>query len=125
MLSPNGELLPLGGANGYMAFNTTTVVDALNLKNSRIRYFKSDPNKILHIDQYEFCADELAGATIFRARYCRATIFVTDVFVQRVRRCALNGFIFKKVWPLPYGANYRKLYNEQKRSAAMVIDHRG
>lgn len=98
LLEGRGELLPLLSSDGeYYAFNVLRLVDALDEDGSTIERF--DDGRIMHIDNYEFFADRLAGETIFKlAPAPDAYEFVTDVFVDRVRERKLTGFLFQNIW---------------------------
>lgn len=108
MLEPNGELLPVRSSVGvqYYFYNITTVVDALDVENSDCFWF-NEPVKAGGVDYFSFHAERLDGLSIFRIYECPVVTLVTGEFVQRVRDAGLNGFDFRKVWPLPLGVNWR------------------
>ena len=45
---------------------------------------------------------------------------VTHLFVERVQQAGLNGFDFRKVWPLPAGTDWRMEYAKQRRKRSKV-----
>ena len=99
ILEANGELLPLvyEGKDDlqYVAFNTTTVIDALDEANSEVERFRN--GKIMVIDKYEFDAEKLKGATIFRIPQ-QLRVYVTDEFMRRVEEAGLTGFGCVPLW---------------------------
>jgi len=127
-LEPNGEILPLISSVGsYFAYNITTVADVLDLKRSNIIWDDDTKEDLLvHfkgrtyytvtlIRRYEFIAERLDGLTIFRIPEERSDAYVTEPFVARARECGLQGMNFIKVWPLPPGADWRKLMEQKVR----------
>ena len=128
-LEPNGEILPLISSVGsYFAYNITTVADVLDLDGSDILWPKgTEEDRLVHfkkpdgvhtyytvtaIRRYEFIAKRLGDLSIFRIPEDTADVYVTGPFVARAREAGLQGMNFIKVWPLPTGANWKKL-NEQ------------
>jgi hypothetical protein len=118
MLEPNGELLPLRSTVGvpYYFYNITTVVDALDAGGSDCFWFE-EPIKAGQIDYFSFRRDKLKNLSIFRIYEYPVATLVTSEFVQRVRDAGLNGFDFRKVWPLPLGVNWR---TEQKTEISVA-----
>lgn len=109
MLLPNGELLPLVTRCGeYCAFNTTTVEDILDHERSQIRWMDERHVVAFAINRFEFIETKLSGLSIFRIVELPTSVFVTNVFVDRVQERGLGGFHFLKVWPLPKGSNWRQ-----------------
>jgi hypothetical protein len=100
LLEPNGEILPLICEFGdYYAFNTTTVVDALDEEHSELKRFKD--GGIMRILRYEFYPEKLQGLSIFKLSQLPGGDYVTDTFVQRVQEAGLVGFDFseaQRVW---------------------------
>ncbi len=62
----------------------------------------------------------LVGLSIFHLRELPGRIFVTEVFVERVREHGLNGFEFIKAWPMPEGTNY---HDEHLKSLKQSKSH--
>jgi hypothetical protein len=101
-LEPNGELLPLVSPVGeYYAYNITTVVDLLDHERSDIDWYSGPHDIALHIRRYECIPEKLTGLSIFRLVEKPAYTFVHQVFVDRVREHGLQGFHFKRLWPVP------------------------
>lgn len=113
LLKNNGELLPLDSQDGqYYLFNITKVVDVLDIENSKCEFWCDPPTTAIDIESYSFYGDKLNDLSIFRIYDNPMEVFVTDEFVKTVQRNGLNGFSFKKVWPLPEGTDWR-IYNKE------------
>lgn len=98
MLRAHGELLPLQLDQGeFYAFNTTAVLDALDMERSELRRFASS-GRLMNIERYAFIPAELAKAPIFRLSVRRQDELVTDSFVQRVHAAGLSGFDTRTLW---------------------------
>lgn len=94
-----GELLPLACDDAdLVAWNVTTVVDALDHERSKIARFTS--GRIMSIKQHFFRPDVVEGLTAFRIPEVRTSIFVGPAFAERVRAAGLTGTRFKEVWPV-------------------------
>lgn len=114
-LLPNGELLPLKTDIGqYYFFNITKVVDALDIKNSSCEFWCNPPTTAIDIEYFEFKKNAIIGLSIFRIYEEPFYTLVTDQFVEKVTENGLNGFDFKKIWPLPKGSNWRAYDKEMK-----------
>ncbi|WP_246671063.1 MULTISPECIES: DUF1629 domain-containing protein [unclassified Mesorhizobium] len=94
-LLPHGQLIPLRGEEVWL-FNVTTVIDALDEERSGIVYF--DDGAILAIERYEFDADKIGTAEIFKLPMRASPVFVNDAFVNRVRDAGLRTVSFKPRW---------------------------
>lgn len=107
LLDKNGELLPLKCKEGtYFVYNVTCVLDALDRERSTFEksMFEEDQDVSL-VEKYVFIPERLSGAVIFKLlwnyqgrRLTEPGVFVTDVFVERVKLAKLVGFEFEKVW---------------------------
>lgn len=125
-LEPNGEGLPLESERGeFYYYNVTTVVDALDLRKSKINFWPDWPMTAQSIDRFEFRPDKLKGLSIFRIVDWPMPVLVTREFVNRVHDAGLNGFRFRQVWPLPPGANWRMLDRDSpaRRDAKALSKH--
>jgi hypothetical protein len=81
----------------YFAFNTTTIIDALDEDHSQLKRFVD--GGIMWIDKYEFFPKKLASAAIFKVpQLVRSLVYVTDDFVKRVNKAKLTGFVFVQLW---------------------------
>ncbi|TPM25280.1 hypothetical protein FJ955_23860 [Mesorhizobium sp. B2-2-2] len=94
-LLPYGQLIPLRGEEVWL-FNATTVIDALDEERSGIVYF--DDGAILAIERYEFDADKIGTAEIFKLPMRASPVFVNDTFVNRVHDAGLRAVSFKPTW---------------------------
>jgi hypothetical protein len=113
LLEPNGEILPLASPLGaYYHFNVTKVADVLDLKRSEIRW-NIEPITASTIERYEFDPRQLEGLTIFVLPESPVA-YVTENFVERVKKHGLRGFRFIKVWPLPPGIHWLQLAKAEK-----------
>lgn len=90
-----GQLLPLGGEY-VLLFNVTCVLDALDEQKSKIVRF--DNGDILTVAKYEFVRSVIAENEIFKLPRRSSPVFVTDGFVEQVRRAGLRGVSFELVW---------------------------
>lgn len=96
-LTDNGELLPLKCSPEYFAFNTTTLLDALDEPRSSIARFAS--GKVMMVNQFSFRPDIVRTGIVFKLpQLPRSRVFVTDPFVQRAKEAGLRGFGFTPVW---------------------------
>jgi len=97
LLRSRGELYPLICDEGdYYAFNVTNVVDALDLEDSEIKYFRD--GRIMRILHHKFRTEKLIGQHIFKIPQTPLMdVFVTQDFVSRVENANLLGFKFLPV----------------------------
>ena len=84
-LEPNGELLPLATPLGsYFAYNLTTIVKALDVRRSQIKWIDK-PITAFEVERYEINATRIDGHSIFHIPETAAEVYVTEVFVRRRR----------------------------------------
>lgn len=95
VLAAYGQLLPVKGEEVWL-FNTTMVLDALDLEQSKIAYF--DNGDILDIERHAFREASIGVVEIFRLPIRASAIYVTGSFVDRVRDAGLRGVSFAHVW---------------------------
>lgn len=94
----DGELLPLVCEDQeFMAWNVTTVLDALDLENSVVSRFPNSGH-VSWVDKYAFKPEQVAGRAAFRVPELPPVIFVTEAFVKRVGEAGLTGTGFRLVW---------------------------
>jgi hypothetical protein len=92
-----GELVPLVFAKGeYALFNVTHVIDALDSNESETSLFAS--GNFDRIKRHAFKPDLVRDEWIFKIRQTQSEAFVTDHFVDLVRREGLTGFRFELLW---------------------------
>ena len=123
LLTPNGELLPLVHPAGeYFAYNCTKIVEILDQGKCDAKWFREDlPAPALWIHWFAVRPELLYGLSIFRMRELCNFVFVTDIFVDRVRSLGLNGFEFVKVWPFPEGVDYRMENAKRRRERGQKV----
>ena len=101
LLIPNGELLPIycGGEKLFL-YNVTRVIDALDELNSEIDEYEG---VLTAIDEYCFFPERLANEVVFKIpQDVTGDTYVTDIFLERVRKAGLRGFDFPIVWSDEY-----------------------
>ena len=98
MLDSNGETLPLDCKDGeYWMFNVTRVVDALDEKNCEVKRFSD--GGVMRVERYSFKPERIQGLAIFKIlQFPCSDIYVTDLFVERVKAAGLTGFKFNLLW---------------------------
>jgi hypothetical protein len=98
-LEGNGELLPiLIAGEEYFLYNVTRVIDALDESRSEIIRF-DDSSKFLDVEVHCFFPEKIGNTTIFKIpQMVTMDVFVTEVFVQRVKSARLKGFDFPILW---------------------------
>ena len=112
VLERNGELLPLVTSVGdYFYYNCTTVADIIDRDRSILKYLNR--HTILNIDHLQVRENCLAELSIFQMKWYPGNCFVTDCVVRRIREAKLEGFEFRKIWPLPEDVPY---YSHRKRA---------
>ncbi|UUO07557.1 double-CXXCG motif protein [Blastopirellula sp. J2-11] len=110
-LEPNGELLPIKSKTKtqFFIYNILKVSDALDRKNSEMEFWCDPPTTADGIDHFAFHEAKLQPLSIFRIREEPVMVLVTNTFVDRVHECGLQGFSFRKLWPLPRGVDWQLL----------------
>jgi hypothetical protein len=91
----------------YWLFNITNVVDALDVNRSTFSYFRD--GSIMQVEEFVFKHASLLNQWIFYIpQRSSFSGYVTDSFVDCVRKHQLTGFMFQLLWssetgPTPYG----------------------
>ncbi len=100
VLEQNGELLTLVTSVGsYFLYNCTIIADIIDFSRSKLSYLNRNTlGEIYHLQVHE---DRLPGLAIFQMKSHPGVCFVTDAVARRIREAKLEGFEFRKVWPLP------------------------
>lgn len=94
-----GELLPLTCKDAdLVAWNVTTVADALDHERSKI--FRHSDGSVMWVKRFSFKSEAVDGLVAFRIPELRNSIFVGPEFVDRVKEAKLTGAQFKEVWPV-------------------------
>ena len=99
LIKDDVEILPLECDYGeFSLINVTTVLDAIDHENSKYEYIEGT-NKIMYFEKYAFLEDVVKGHDIFKITDKRGSfVFVSDEFVQTVKRSKLKGFRFELAW---------------------------
>lgn len=98
ILESNGELLPLNTNDGtnLWAYNAR-VVNALDEARSSLQKF-SGTNRIMRIRKVAFIKDAIIGVDVFRLPYQASATYVSERFIERIKKAELVGLDFKEVW---------------------------
>jgi hypothetical protein len=97
ILTSNGELLPLDtNEGGWFAYNTLTVLDALDEERSVVSRLSN--GAVYDVREYVFHPERLQGATIFRIPQT-PRVLVTGTFKELVEAAGLRGIRCSPVWP--------------------------
>ncbi len=129
ILELNGELLPLDSDTNtkYYFYNITTIVDVLDLEKSKCVFWSDPPTTAVDIEYFYFREDAVKGLSVFRIPQYPMAVFVTNVFLDYVEQNELNGFVFRKVWPISIESNWREseyslsLKNKELKKNTMVV----
>jgi uncharacterized protein DUF1629 len=99
ILANDGELLPLEcDEAALVVFNTTTVLDALDLARSTVVRFPST-GRIMKVTSHVFRAERLRGVHAFKVpELLRGSVFVTDEVVSAAQAARLGGVGFRLAW---------------------------
>lgn len=125
LLGPNGEILPLATSTTtkFFLFNILTITNALDRENSRCKFWCDPPTTATEIEYFSFDSKDVQGLAIFRLRELPMSVFVNNHFVDRVDSHQLEGFTFKKVWPIPPGVNWRMQEDEDREKRGRLKRH--
>lgn len=95
-LTNDGELLPLACDEvDLWVFNTTTILDALDVDQSELVRFSS--GRIMTVKSYVFRADRLRNVAAFKVpQLLPGPVFVTEEIVERSK--TLTGVGFRLLW---------------------------
>ena len=98
-LANDGEVLPLlCDQASLVVFNTTTVLDALDLDRSAVIRFPST-GRIMKVTSHVFRPERLQGVRAFKVpELLRGSVFVTDEVVSAAEAARLDGVGFRLVW---------------------------
>lgn len=92
------EVLPLINDEGdFSLINVTSVLNAINYEKASYKTFSD--GRIMRFIKYVFNEDVIASCNIFKiVDLPRGYVFVTDNFVNAVKKNKLKGFSFDLVW---------------------------
>lgn len=98
-LTGSGEMLPLECADvDLVVFNTTTVLDALDLDRSELVMFPST-GRIMKVKSHVFRPERLQGVHAFKVpELLRGSVFLTDEVVSAAQAAGLRGVGFRLLW---------------------------
>lgn len=98
VLDAHGETLPLETDDGVelWVFNARTV-DALDEAKSSVMRFPGT-NRIMRISKVAFVEKAIRGLDVFRLPHRAASTYVSERFVERVKKAKLRGLEFNLVW---------------------------
>jgi len=98
ILKGNGELLPIScDGQKYFLYNVTRIIDALDEPHCELERLRS--GRIMDVVRYSFFQEKVTGTNVFKIpQAVLKDVFVTDLFVKRVRTAGLTGFKFRSVW---------------------------
>ena len=99
ILQENGEFLNVQCAKipGLVACNVTRLLDVLNKDTCDFWFLdEGDQKRSIRVFKYDFIEERIT-APIFRIKEDPG-LFVTDGFVELVRRSGLKGFGFRRLW---------------------------
>lgn len=101
-LEQYGEVLPLEcDETPLYLFNTSTVIDALDLGRSEVARIPG--GKIIDIRSHVFHPDVVAGMHIFKIpQLLHSFMYLSQEFVDRVTDADLQGVGFRLVWEDPH-----------------------
>ncbi|MGC9346671.1 MAG: imm11 family protein [Anaerolineae bacterium] len=100
LLMPNGEFVPIECGDcdrEVVAFNVTRVVRVLDQKASVVA--AGDGEQARCVRHYAFRSRRLTGIPIFKLpETALKSVYVTEVFLDRVLEEHLEGFVFQVIW---------------------------
>ncbi|NGQ97429.1 hypothetical protein G3578_20020 [Brevibacillus sp. SYP-B805] len=84
---------------GYAIMHITNLVDGLDFTKAEVKYFPSDPERIMSIPKYAFREEAVKGQHIFRiSQMTRGDKLVSDEFRKVVIENGITGWVFTEVW---------------------------
>lgn len=81
----------------YKVVNVITILDALDLENSKYDLFELDDEKVLSVEKYALRKNMIENNNIFRLKDDTIPIFVSERFKNIVEENSLIGFQFLEV----------------------------
>lgn len=83
--------------DSYFVANIVTIVDALDLENSKYDVFELDDEKIISVEKYALRGNEIVGKHIFRLKDDTIPIFVSETLKKAIEDNDFIGFEFLEV----------------------------
>ena len=81
----------------YKVANVITILDALDLENSKYDLFELDDEKVLSVEKYALRKNMIGNKNIFKLKDDTIPIFVSEKFKNIVEENSLIGFQFLEV----------------------------
>ena len=99
LIKKDAEIIHLECDYGdFSLINVTAVLEAFDCKNSKFDMFKGS-DRIMYVEKYAFFSEIVKGHNIFKTTAENlGPVFVSDEFVQTVKRSKLKGFRFELAW---------------------------
>ncbi|MGO4269247.1 DUF1629 domain-containing protein, partial [Paenibacillus sp. TAF58] len=99
LIEGNIEVLPyFHPKDTYYAINVLNVVDCLD-RSVAVLNIDEKYNKVRNINKYAFHKDRIEHEIMFKIpEKVYSEIFVTDIFVEKVKQAGLTGFRFAEIW---------------------------
>jgi len=96
LVGSQAEFLPLAGLSPpYFALNVLNVLDALDVKRSKVE-LDADDGTIAFVKRYAFKPEIVDGQTIFKVKDWEVTfVFVSEAFKKAVEKAKLTGVLFQ------------------------------
>lgn len=83
--------------DSYLVANIVTVIDALDLDNSKYDIFELDDEKIISVEKYALKSNEIINKHIFRLKDDTIPIFVSETLKKVIEDNDFIGFEFLEV----------------------------
>lgn len=83
--------------DSYLVANIVTVIDALDLDNSKYDIFELDDEKIISVEKYALKSDKIVNKHIFRLKDDTIPIFVSEELKKVIEDNGFIGFEFLEV----------------------------
>lgn len=81
----------------YFVANIVTVIDALDLDNSKYDIFELDDEKIISVEKYALKSSEIVNRHIFRLKDDTIPIFISETLKNVIEDNGFTGFEFLEV----------------------------
>jgi len=100
----NIEILPLKCDFGdYWAINVMDVRECIDYKKSEFTLLSDDliegRPRIMYFSKYWFIKEQIEGFNVFKIiDEPKSAVFVSDIFVESVKKHRVTGFVFELVW---------------------------
>ena len=83
--------------DSYFVANIVTVIDALDLDNSKYDVFELDDEKIISVEKYALKSSEIVNRHIFRLKDDTIPIFISETLKKVIEDNDFTGFEFLEV----------------------------